>query len=129
MPIFRDRDDLPAGSDLTQEVQAALRDSRFLVVICSPAAAQSKWVNQEIMLFKRLHGEGRVLAAIVDGEPFAEDKTGEGFAECFPKALRHRLSNGGGLGEERRNPSRPTSGRAATAASTVAASSQPDCWA
>ena len=71
-PIFRDRDDLPAGADLTEEVQASLRDSRFLVVICSPAAAQSKWVNQEILLFKRLHGEGRVLAAIVDGEPFAE---------------------------------------------------------
>jgi tetratricopeptide (TPR) repeat protein len=103
-PIFRDRDDLPAGSDLTQEVQAALRDSRFLVVICSPAAAQSKWVNQEILQFKRLHGEGRVLAAIVDGEPFAEDKPGQGFAECFPKALRHRLNDRGDLGEERTEP-------------------------
>ena len=40
-PIFRDRDDLPAGADLTEEVQASLRDTRFLVVICSPTAAQS----------------------------------------------------------------------------------------
>ena len=103
-PIFRDRDDLPAGADLTEEVQATLRDSRFLVVICSPAAAQSKWVNQEVLQFKRLHGEGRVLAAIVDGEPFAEDKPGQGFVECFPKALRYRLNDRGDLGEERTEP-------------------------
>jgi tetratricopeptide (TPR) repeat protein len=103
-PIFRDRDDLPAGADLTEEVLAALRDSRFLVVICSPAAAQSKWVNQEILQFKRLHGEGRILAAIIAGEPFADDKPGQGLAECFPQALRHRLNDHGEISEERTEP-------------------------
>lgn len=103
-PIFRDRDDLPAGADLTEEVHAALRDSRFLLVICSPAAARSKWVNQEILLFKRLHGEGRILAAIIAGEPFAEDKPGLGLEECFPPALRYRLDDRGEPGGERTEP-------------------------
>ena len=103
-PIFRDRDDLPAGADLTEEVQSALRDSRFLVVICSPDSARSKWVNQEILHFKRLHGEGRILAAIIGGEPFAEDKPGQDLQECFPLALRYRLDADGELGRERTEP-------------------------
>ena len=32
-PVFRDLDDLPAGSDLTEEVQAALRDIGALAVV------------------------------------------------------------------------------------------------
>jgi tetratricopeptide (TPR) repeat protein len=103
-PVFRDLDDLPAGSDLTEEVQAALRDSRFLVVICSPSSARSKWVNQEILHFKRLRGEGRILAAIVDGEPFAVDTPGQEGQECFPEAIRFRLDDSGGLSDRRIEP-------------------------
>ena len=103
-PIFRDRDDLPAGADLSNEVQSALRDSRFLLVICSPESARSNWVNQEILHFKRLHGEGRILAAIIGGEPFAEDKPGQDLQECFPLALRYCLDAGGELGSERTEP-------------------------
>lgn len=103
-PIFRDLDDLPAGSDLTEEVQAALRDSRFLIVICSPSSARSKWVDQEILHFKRLHGEGRILAAIVDGEPFAVDTPGQAERECFPEAIRFRLEDSGRLGDRRIEP-------------------------
>jgi tetratricopeptide (TPR) repeat protein len=96
-PIFRDLDDLPAGSNLTEEVLDALRTSRFLIVICSPAAAASRWVNQEILYFKRLHGEGRILAAIVDGEPGASERPGEEDQECFPQALRFRIDDAGEL--------------------------------
>lgn len=103
-PIFRDRDDLPAGADLTEEVQEALRHSRFLVVICSPASAHSKWVNQEILEFKRRHGEGRILAAIVAGEPFAEERSETDIEECFPRALRFRLDGRGELSEQRTEP-------------------------
>lgn len=39
-PIFRDRSDLSAAGDLSGEL-GALRDSLFLIVVCSPAAAKS----------------------------------------------------------------------------------------
>src|ERR1700744_6472164 len=52
-PIFRDREELPASGDLSAELSAALRQSMFLVVICSPAAARARWVNEEIIQFKR----------------------------------------------------------------------------
>jgi hypothetical protein len=48
-PIFRDRDELPASGNLGDELTGALAASRCLVVICSPAAAKSRWVAEEIL--------------------------------------------------------------------------------
>ncbi len=90
-PIFRDRQELAASSDLGREIKEAIADSRYLIVICSPAAAASRWVDQEIRDFKRLHGEDRVLAAIVSGEPFAADPKDE----CFPPSLRQQVDKRG----------------------------------
>jgi len=70
---------------------AALSQSMFLILICSPAAAKSHWVNQEVLNFKRMHGEGRVLALICDGEP------GDPERECFPKALQYLIGPDGEL--------------------------------
>ena len=96
-PIFRDREELPASGDLSAELSAALRQSMFLVVICSPAAARSRWVNEEILQYKRFHGEGHVLALVVDGEPYATDTAGREQLECFPHALRYRMGADGEL--------------------------------
>jgi len=94
-PLFRDRDELNAGADLKASVQDALAASRWLIVVCSPDAARSPWVNREIIEFKRLHGEGRVLALIARGEPFASNTPGREASECFPPALRFALTPDG----------------------------------
>ena len=70
-PIFRDRDDLSASGDLSASVRDALARSGTLIVICSPAAADSRWVNEEIRVFRELNPGGDVLAAILSGEPDA----------------------------------------------------------
>ncbi|QXQ06775.1 tetratricopeptide repeat protein [Sphingosinicellaceae bacterium] len=98
-PVFRDRDELPASGDLGEELRSALADSRFQVVICSPQSARSKWVNEEILSFKRVHGEGRTLALIASGEPYAG-----GDLECFPPGLRFRLAADGTLSDVRAEP-------------------------
>jgi tetratricopeptide (TPR) repeat protein len=98
-PIFRDRDELAASGDLGGELKAALQASMFLIVICSPAAAASRWVNEEVLSFKRLHGEDRVLALIVGGEPYASGKVGRELEECFPRALRFQLGPDGELSD------------------------------
>jgi len=99
-PIFRDRDELATADDLSEEITNALRKSQFLVVICSPAAAQSRWVNEEIKTYKRLHGEGLVRAVIVGGAPFSGDPE----TECFPEALRFKFDAGGEMTAERSEP-------------------------
>jgi len=82
-PLFHDRAELPASADLGVQIEEALRASRYLIVICSPHAARSKWVNKEVETFQRLGRPGRVLAVIVDGEPNVGDDR-----ECFPPTLR-----------------------------------------
>src|SRR5688500_12615247 len=56
-PIFRDRTDMPSGGELTTRVAAVLEDSERLIVLCSPAAAQSVWVNREVEAFLALGRE------------------------------------------------------------------------
>lgn len=68
-PVFRDRDDLSAASDLSAAVRDALAASHALIVICTPAAPQSQWVAREIELFRSLHPDRPVLAALFAGEP------------------------------------------------------------
>ena len=92
-PVFRDREELPVSADLSGRVNEALAESRYLVVVCSPNAAQSLWVNQEIKFFKKLGREDRVLSLIVAGEPHASDSS----KECFPEALIHRVDADGML--------------------------------
>lgn len=93
IPIFRDREELPSSHELGAVINRALHDSRYLIVICSPRSAQSRWVEEEIRTFKRLGRENRVLALIVDGEPHAADPA----QECFPTALKVRMDGGGGI--------------------------------
>jgi outer membrane protein assembly factor BamB len=104
-PIFRDRDELPASADLSTQIETALRESACLVVICSPRSAVSRWVNEEILTFKRLGRHGRIIAIIVDGEPNAADKAGiTPEQECFPPGLRFRLGDDGELSTQRVEP-------------------------
>jgi len=94
-PIFRDRHELAASANLAAGIRAALDSSRFLIVLCSPAAAASHWVNAEIDMFKRHRPDGCVLAAIVAGDPFASETPGREAEECFPPALRQRYDRRG----------------------------------
>lgn len=103
-PIFRDRDELPAATDLGDKIEDALAASRFLIVLCSPTAATSHWANEEILQFKRMHPDGNILAMIVDGEPNASDLAGREAEECFPPALRFELDGDGELSNERAEP-------------------------
>jgi tetratricopeptide (TPR) repeat protein len=103
-PVFRDREDLPVAGSLNSAIQAALADSEFQIVICSPRGAKSRWVNEEIKYFHRIHGPGRVFALIVDGEPGASNIPGRENEECFPRALRFALTADGEETAERAEP-------------------------
>ena len=103
-PVFRDQQDLSAGGELADEIKAALAASQFLVVLCSPTAAKSRWTNAEIESFKRTRPEGCVLAAVLAGEPFASDIPGREDEECFPPALRFKYDRRGHRTAKRAEP-------------------------
>ena len=82
-PVFRDRDELATSSDLAASVKEALADAATLIVICSPNAARSKWVDEEIRTFIALGRERYIRLIIVDGEPHSPDPE----RECLPPSL------------------------------------------
>jgi tetratricopeptide (TPR) repeat protein len=82
-PVFRDREDLSSAADLSATVKAALDGAESLVVVCSPAAASSAWVDTEIRYFRSLGRGDRIFALIVDGDPQSSDSA----LRCFPSAL------------------------------------------
>ncbi|CAN5344537.1 TIR domain-containing protein [soil metagenome] len=98
-PIFRDREELASAGELGPQIESALAESEALIVVCSPEAARSRWVDAEILAFKRKSQGARIYALIVGGEPNAGDAR-----ECFPTTLRFELDADGNLGTRPTEP-------------------------
>ena len=82
-PIFRDDTDLVNHSSLYNDLRGELFGSRFLILLCSPAAARSAWVNEEVRTFIALGRADRIIPVIVSGVPHSGDPE----TECLPPAL------------------------------------------
>ena len=103
-PIFRDRDELATSTELGGALTEALQQSACQIVICSPNAAKSRWTNEEILTFKRLHSPARIYCLIIDGEPGASQSPDTADQECFPHALRYQMGPDGELTDELSEP-------------------------
>ena len=68
--IFRDKDELPITSDLTDTINEALLNSDYLIVLCSRSTHLSTWVEREIRLFLQTHPLDHVLTVLAEGEPY-----------------------------------------------------------
>ena len=75
--VFRDQDELPLVGTLSDNIQYALDNSEYLIVVCTPETSESLWCLQEIDYFLQHHDRDHVLAILADGSP----------AEAFPKEL------------------------------------------
>lgn len=79
--VFRDRDELTSG-ELNEEIRKKLDESKYLVVVCSPQSAVSKYVGQEIEYFRSTGREKQIIPFIIKGTPHSEK-------ECFhPELLK-----------------------------------------
>ena len=67
--VFRDKDELPITSDLTDTISNALEKADYLIVICSPETKKSMWVKREIQYFLKNHTKSQVLTVLAAGEP------------------------------------------------------------
>jgi len=91
-PVFRDEDELPADADLSTPILRALDHSLGMVVICSPRARASRFVDDEVRLYKRATRGERILGLIIAGTP---DTSGQAEDTCFPHAYLHRTDQAG----------------------------------
>lgn len=78
--VFRDQDELPLSSSLEDPIVEALKESEFLLVICSPRLNESKWCKKEIESFIKFHGRDHILCVLVEGEP----------DQSFPEILKYK---------------------------------------
>ncbi len=104
-PAFQDEHDLDEESNLSAEARAALEQSRYLVVVCSPRSAKSLRVNEAVRIFKQLGRGQHILPIVVAGEPQASEGGKPGVSaedECLVPAMRHPLRADGSVDTTRR---------------------------
>ncbi len=89
LAVFLDQSDL-AGTDYFEAIQRSLGCARKLIVVCSPDAAASQFVNDEIQRFVLLHGAANVVPVLWRGLPNNEAE-GRPESRAFPPALAAAL--------------------------------------
>ena len=86
-PVFFAETDIQPGN-LNDELQQRLSSSRYLIVVCSPASAQSMWVGKEILYYIEAGRKDQILLFVVDGIPGSGDPA----TECFNPVIKEHLS-------------------------------------
>ena len=81
-PTFRDVTDLKPGL-LAEEINNALVNSEWLIIVCSPRSAKSPWVCKEAQTFIDFGRSDHIIPFVVEGNPFSDDTS----TECYPEAL------------------------------------------
>ena len=65
--VFRDETGLSTNPHLWSSIDAALDESEWFVLLASPEAAASQWVNQEIAHWLETKPADRILPVLTDG--------------------------------------------------------------
>ena len=66
---FRDQDEMPLANDLGSSIEKALRDSEWLILICTPDLLRSSWCLKEVDYFIELGRRDKIIPVLVSGEP------------------------------------------------------------
>lgn len=86
LDVFRDKDDFTAG-EYSQNLEKNLKQSAKLIVICSPEARASQYVDDEIRRFAKNRGADHIIPILFSGIPNNEAKPDQEQETAFPEAL------------------------------------------
>ena len=67
--VFRDETELAVSDDLSEAIETALRESKYLIAVCSPQYLDSVWCMKEIGYFLQYRDRKHILLVLADGEP------------------------------------------------------------
>src|SRR5688572_14920771 len=90
MRVFRDKTGLAVTPELWGSIQKALADSDYFLLLASPQAAQSKWVQQEVGWWLQNRSASHLLIVWTDGELTWDPVAGD-FNWTKTTSLPHRL--------------------------------------
>jgi tetratricopeptide (TPR) repeat protein len=94
--LFRDDTSLSASPHLWPSIERALGRSRFLILMASPEAAASSWVNKEVSTWLERNDPDTILIALCEGELDWDEAAGDfrgSPAMPLPPALRGRFAD------------------------------------
>jgi hypothetical protein len=88
--VFRDTTSLSANSGARSSIETALASSGWLVLMASPEAARSSWVNREVTWWRENKSSQRLLVVLTKGEFTWNHDGGNGSdaSGALPPALR-----------------------------------------
>jgi hypothetical protein len=75
--VFRDETNLAADPGLWSSIEQALASSRFFILLASPDAAASKWVDKEVRWWRSHKPLANLLVVLTDGDLVWDDVTGD----------------------------------------------------
>lgn len=78
--VFRDQEELPLTDDLEDALVEALKNSDWLIVICSPRFKESVFCMKEVETFIQHHDREHILTVLVEGDP----------KDSFPEQLLYK---------------------------------------
>ena len=93
--VFRDDTSLSATPSLWPSIEQALGQSRFLILLASPEAAASPWVNKEVAYWLEHKSADTLLVAVTDGVLVWDDTINDfdvRKARPLPPALKGRFA-------------------------------------
>ena len=94
--VFRDNASLSANPGLWGSIETALSHSRYFILLASPAAAVSPWVNQEVAWWLQHKTYQHILIVLTEGE-IAWDGSAREFdwarTTCLPPALEGQVDD------------------------------------
>lgn len=79
--VFRDREELTT-KDLSSSINEALKESEYLIIVCSRRTKESVWCTREVYEFRKHHPDDNIIPVIVEGEP----------SEVFNEAMQNLKS-------------------------------------
>ena len=91
--VFRDKTSLHLTPELWPLIQQALAQSEYLLLLASPGAARSQWVQAEVNEWLKLRDGAaeKILLVLTDGEIVWDDAAGDfdwGRTDALPPSLR-----------------------------------------
>ena len=89
--IFRDEASLAANPHLWASITEALDDSGWFILLLSPEAAESEWVNREVEYWLEHKDSDRIIPVLTEGDFSYAD--GHIVSDAAPPALRRAFSD------------------------------------
>jgi hypothetical protein len=91
--VFRDQTGLGVTPALWGSIQTALEESEYFLLLASPKAAQSAWVDREVEFWLETRSSSQLLIVLTDGElQWRGSDFDWNLTDSLPRRLEHVFS-------------------------------------